>query len=484
MTHWTSFASINSPSGRARLPRRWRQGIGVDVLPRRRKGRRSLTTRLRRLFWSWWPWALASVLAVVDDRWGWACAAGLFAFVCYLVAPTESAPAYGLDHELAVESDSFLATLAGATGAPFTGGNQVAILNNGDEFYPAMLAAIRAATRSITIEAYIYWAGEIGRTFAHALADKARQGIKVKILLDAVGSSSIGTDILQILQDGRCQVAWYNTVHWYTIDRYNHRTHRKSLIVDGQVGFTGGAGIADHWVGRAQSPEHWRDVQVRIEGPAVMPLQTGFSQNWLKTTGELVSGPDYYPRCRQAGSLSVQTVMSSPVTGSSAVRVLHFLAIVCARRSVSIANPYFIPDEAAINTLTDATRRGVHVRILVSGAHNDSWLARHNSIALYGPLLKAGVEIFEYNRTMLHQKVMIVDGAWATIGTTNFDWRSFAHNEETSVSLTERTIVSQLSQDFDNDVAASTRVTLPDWQRRGALQRSRELVASILREQA
>jgi cardiolipin synthase A/B len=483
MAHSTSPASSHASRRPTRVPRRWRQGVGIGTLPRSRKGRASVATHARRVLWSWWPWSLISLAAIIDDRWGWAIGAALVAFVCYLLAPTEAPPVFGLDHEFAADSESFPATLTGATGAGFISGNQVTILNNGDEFYPAMLAAIRAATRSVTIEAYIYWAGEIGLTFANALADKARTGVPIKILLDAVGSSSIGSDILQVLQEGGCQVAWHNPVHWYTIHRYNHRTHRKSLVVDGTVGFTGGAGIADQWRGHAQSPEHWRDVQVRLEGPAVMPLQTGFAQNWLQNTGELVSGPDYFPSVPPAGAVAVQTVMSSPVTGSSTVRLLHYLAIVCARRSIAIANPYFIPDAAATEILIDARKRGVHVRVLVSGIRNDNWLARHNSIGLYGPLLRAGIEIVEYNRTMLHQKLMIVDGVWATIGTTNFDWRSFAHNEETSVSMIDRGLVSQLTHDFDIDVSAATPVTLHDWHRRGVVQRSRELVAAFLREQ-
>jgi cardiolipin synthase len=244
----------------------------------------------------------------------------------YLIAPVESPPRYGLDHEFGVDSPEFLPTLAGAVGIPFTRGNRIELLNNGDEFYPVMLRAIAAAQTSITIEAYLYWEGEIGRTFASALAERAKSGVRVKILLDAVGSSSIGASILEILESGGCQIAWYNPIKWYTLGRFNNRTHRKSLIIDGRVGFTGGAGIADQWLGHAQDREHWRDTQVRIEGPVVTPLQTGFAQNWLERTRELVSGPIYYP----------------------------------------------------------------------------DWLSRQNGTRLYGRLLQAGIEIYEYQTTLLH----------------------------------------------------------------------------------
>ena len=211
------------------------------------------------IFW-WWIWALAALVSLVRDEWGWAIGTGLTAVFTYLSWPTEIPPRFGLEHQFGVESEEFLTTMAGATGVPFLEGNRLEILNNGDEFFPAMLDTIDAAEFSITIEAYIYWAGEIGRKFAHALAAKAQAGVSVKILLDAIGSATIGDEILQILEKGKCQLSWYNPVRPYSLGRLNHRTHRKSLIIDGRIGFTGGAGIADHWLGHAQDKEHWRDI--------------------------------------------------------------------------------------------------------------------------------------------------------------------------------------------------------------------------------
>ena len=455
----------------------------IDPLRRPPKGLFSFWTRGRRLLWSWWPWLLACLFAVQERNWGWAFGTGAMAVVSYLIAPVESPPRYGLDHEFDVDSPEFLPTIAGATGVALTRGNRIELLNNGDEFYPVMLREIAAAKTSITIEAYIYWEGEIGRTFARALGERARAGVRVKILLDAVGSSSIGADILDILESGGCQIAWYNPIKWYSIGRFNNRTHRKSLIVDGRVGFTGGAGIADQWLGHAQDREHWRDTQIRIEGPAVTPLQTGFAQNWLERTMELVSGPMYYPEVEPAGPHMALTLMSTPVTGASTARTMYYLSIVCARRRIWLANPYFVPDAPAIDTLIDAKRRGVDIKIMVSGMNNDNWLSRYNSTRLYGRLLEAGIEIYEYQTTLLHQKTMVVDGVWATVGTTNFDSRSFAHNEESNVCFYDEKLVGRMEATFLEDLKACARVDLDEWRRRGTWTRGQEFVAAFFQEQ-
>ena len=455
-----------------------------DSRSRTPKGALTFWTRARRFLWSWWPWAIVSAWAIGNGRWGWAIGAAVMALVSYLIAPAAVPPRFGLDHEFCVDSPEFPATVAGASGGPFLEGNALEILNNGDAFYPPMLAAIRDADASITIEAYIYWAGEIGREFAEALAERAKSGIPVKILLDAIGSSTIGTEILDVLEKGGCHVAWYNPIRWYTLGRFNNRTHRKSLIIDGRIAFTGGAGIADHWRGNARGPDEWRDIQVRLEGPAVVPLQTGFAHNWQQTTGELVSGERYYPDIQPAGPLAVQTLLSSPEIGASSVRTMYYLSIVCARESIYIANPYFVPDPVAIETLIEAKRRGVDVRIMVSGIRNDNWLARYNSVRLFGRLLAAGIEIHEFNRTMLHQKTMVVDRWWVTVGTTNFDNRSFAHNEESNVCVFDRALAEQLHQVFLDDLGGCERVTMNAWSRRGAWSRAQEFVASFLQEQA
>jgi cardiolipin synthase A/B len=443
----------------------------------------SLWGRARRVIWTWWLWAGAAVGAAASGHRGYAIGFAATSVLTYLFTPSENAPTYGLAHEFPIDSTEFLSTIAGATDSPFFAGNRIDVLNNGVEFYPAMLEAITGARRSVTIEAYIYWGGEIGLRFAHALAERARAGVPIKILLDAVGSSSIGGEILEVMTSAGCEVEWYHPVFWYTVNRVNNRTHRKSLIVDGRIGFTGGAGIADHWLGDAEDPEHWRDIQIRVEGPAVTPLQTGFARNWLETTGELVSGDAYYPDGGRPGDLAAQSILSSPETGSSTVRILYYLSIACARESILIANPYFVPDHQAVRLLIDAKRRGVEVLVMVSGRHNDNSLARLNSRRLYGDLLAAGVEIYEYNRTMLHHKSMVCDSLWATVGTTNFDNRSFALNEENNVCIYDRAFATRMTEIFRRDVLACDRIELEAWRRRGVWARLCEFVASALKEQ-
>jgi cardiolipin synthase A/B len=469
-------------------------GAGTGNQPPQKKRRRRESARrkpraialwlsLRHLVWLGWLWVFGQAAKGSPKMWGIVAVLVLLTILAFLFTPTEDSPEYGLKHEFAIESEEFLPSITGVTDTPFLPGNKIEIFNNGDEFYPVMLKAIEQAKQSITIEAYIYWAGETGRLFAQTLANKARTGIPVKILLDAVGSATISDEIMDILKQGGCQVEWYHPVFWYTINRINNRTHRKSLIIDGRIGFTGGAGIADHWLGHAQDPQHWRDIQIRIEGPAVAPLQTAFIRNWLETTGEIVSGPEFFPPIEPSGKMAVQSILSSPETGSSTVRLLYYLSIVCARKSIFIANPYFIPDEQAIQILTSAKRRGVDVKIMVSGVHNDNLLARRNSTRLYGSLLAAGVEIYEYNQTMLHHKYMVCDGIWSTVGTTNFDNRSFALNDENNVCVYDREFAAQWEQIFHRDLPRCQKIELPQWQRRGLFVKASELVAALLKSQ-
>ncbi len=475
----------SNPSPFRHRPRTGRRSYRRAPDPRttKPKGISTLWTRVRRLIWSWWPWAALAVYHVSQDAWWWAFGTGLWAAVCSLSTPMEFPPQFGFDHGLKVGSPEFLDTMVGAAGVPFAPGNRLELLNNGDRFYPSMLSAVQNAEHSITIEAYIYWSGEIGMTFARALAERASKGVKVKILLDAVGSSSVGNDILGILRDGGCHVAWYNPIRWNKLRRLNNRTHRKSLIIDGRIGFTGGAGIADHWTGDAQDAQHWRDLQIRMEGPAVQPLQTGFAQNWLEATGELVTGHDFYPALVPVGKVALQTVMSSPETGASTVRVMYCLAISAACHSIEIANPYFVPDHLAIDLFRDAVKRGVRVRVMVAGARNDAVTARLNSIRLYGALLEAGVELLEYNRTMMHHKTMVVDGLWATVGTTNFDNRSFAHNEENNICLCDEAFSHQLNEMFAADVKACEPVNLETWRSRPLLDKAMQGLASFVQDQ-
>jgi len=433
--------------------------------------------------WLWQPWALLTGWFLIDDRYYWAAGMLAIAIVAYVLRPAERPPRLGLDHIDPAGSAAFLDTVAGVTGATFTPGNAVTILNNGDEFFPAMLEAIRGARDSVCIEQYIFWEGQTAEQFCEALAERARAGVPVKLLLDSVGSATIGERAYESLTSAGCEVAWYTPIHWYTIGRFNNRTHRKTLVVDGTIGFTGGAGIADHWRGNATPPDQWRDMMFRIEGPAVAILLSGFAQNWLRTTEEIIQGAEYFPAVAPAGSLAMQVLHSSPDAGASSARLMYYLAIVAARRRIDIVNPYFVPDETAIETLIEAVARGVQVRVLVSGLHNDNWLARQNSRRLYGVLMKGGVKLFEYDLSMLHQKVMLVDGCWSTVGTSNFDNRSFAHNEETTLCVCDTGFAAALTAVIDEDLASSQPVAPEAWRHRGWLARVQEQVASLLKEQ-
>ena len=357
------------------------------------------------------------------------------------------------------------------------------ILQNGDEFYPAMLTAIESAQRSITMEQYIFWDGKVGRRFAEAFAQKAREGVPAKLLLDAIGSSTLGHEIFRILEAGGCELAWFRPIHWYTLSRANHRTHRKSLIVDGAVAFTGGAGIADHWLGTARNEHEWRDVQIRVEGPAALAQQSGFARNWLEATGEILHGSKFFSSPKMPGQVEVQTILSSSGEGASAAGTMYLIALQCAREYIYIANPYFIPDIRTIEMLADACGRGVNVKLMLSGERNDTWWARQNSLRLYGKLLGAGIEIYEFLPAMLHQKTMMVDGVWATVGTTNFDNRSFSLSEETNVCFHDHSLVKVLTETFLHNLARCRRIALGDWRRRGAYQKVKELLASLIEDQ-
>jgi cardiolipin synthase len=401
----------------------------------------------------------------------------------YHTSPSVHPAFYALEPGIDTASAEFRTTMSGMTGMPLVDGNRVSIYNNGDEFYPAMLDAIESAQCSITMEQHIFWSGQIGRRFAEAFSEKARHGIPVKLLVDAFGSAMLGDEILKILGDGGCQLAWFRPIHWYTADRANRRTHRKSLIVDGRIAFTGGAGLADQWLGSGEDEREWRDVQVSVEGPAALVQQTGFAQNWLVTTGDILSGHDFFPVPQPVGNVQVQTILSSPSAGAGAAGTMYLIAVQCARSYLYIANPYFIPDSRVISLLASASRRGITVKLMVAGKRNDTWWARQNSLRLYGTLLEAGVEIYEFQPTMLHQKTMVVDGVWATVGTANFDNRSFTLSEETNVCFHDEALVEQLRGIFVEDLLRCEKIELSEWRRRGLWQRTKERLASLIEDQ-
>lgn len=466
-----------------RVPKEQLYRLSPRRLKPQRLGRLERWDHLRRAIRTWWVWLALAIAARIGEHWILAAIAGIVSFIFYHTTPRSHPAVYALETDLDVESPGFPITMAGMTGMPLVPGNQVTLFNNGDEFFPAMLEAVESAKHSVTMEQYIFWDGHVGRRFAEAFAQKARTGIPVKLLLDGIGSSTLGEQVLTILEAGGCQLAWFRPIHWYTMNRSIHRDHRKSVIVDGKIAFTGGAGLADHWLGKARNARSWRDVMIRVEGPAALAQQSGFAQNWLQCTGEILTGHDYFPVPTPAGNVNVQTIVSSPFEGTGTAGTMHLIALQCARRHLYIANPYFIPDSRMIEMLGRACSRGVTVKLMVAGKHNDTWWARQNSVRLYGKLLEAGVEIFEFQPTMLHQKILIVDDAWASVGTANFDNRSLSLNDETNVCFHDRALVTSLHEAFAADLERCHRVRMASWKRRGFWQRAGEQFASLIEDQ-
>lgn len=383
----------------------------------------------------------------------------------------------------AVTDPQFLRSMGNLLGPSLQEGNRIDGLRNGREIFPAMLDAIRQARRTITFETYIYWSGEIGREFAEALAERSRAGVKVHVLLDWIGTAKMDAELLQLLAESGVQVRKYHPLRWYTLGRINNRTHRKLLVVDGQVGFTGGVGIADKWMGDAEDEDHWRDSHYRLEGPAVAQMQSAFLDNWMKTEGEVLHGEEYFPPLSAVGDCRAQVFRSAPNEGSESVRLMYLLSIASARRNVRIAASYFVPDDLSVETIVAARKRGVHIEIIVPGDKIDTEITRKASRSRWGPLLAEGVEIYEYRPTMYHCKVMIVDDVWVSVGSTNFDNRSFRLNDEANLNVYDRDFASGQIEDFDADRARAERITLEMWRRRPLGERVIEHLAGLLRSQ-
>ena len=371
-----------------------------------------------------------------------------------------------IEHRYDVSDPAFLRSMGILLGPPLAPGNRIDTLLNGDEIFPAMLAAIRSAKKSVDFETYIYWSGDIGKKFADALAERAQAGVHVHVLVDWAGSKKMERDYFNELGRAGAVVMRYHQPAWFRFRHVNERTHRKILVVDGTVGFTGGVGIADEWTGHAQDPAHWRDTHYRIEGPAVSQLQATFLDNWIQAAGEVLHGDDYFPAVPATGPFPAQMVKSSINGGAESIELMYLLSIAAAARSIDLEMAYFIPDQLAIDQLVAAARRGVRIRILVPGEHTDSHFVRAASRAHWARLLNAGVEIYEYGPTMYHCKVMVVDGLWTSVGSTNFDTRSFRLNEEANLNVYDEHFAARQRSDFERDLANAHRVTLAEYEGR------------------
>lgn len=362
-------------------------------------------------------------------------------------------------------------------------GNRIKALNNGDEIFPAMLEAIGTAQRTITFETYIYWSGQIGERLEEALIERARADVRVHVMLDFVGCDRISPRLVERMQGAGIEVERYHSVRWYTLGRLNDRTHRKVLIVDGRIGFTGGVGIADQWLGHAQDPAHWRDMHFRLTGAVVAQMQAAFLDNWIKTTGHVLHGDGYFPQIEPCGDQEMQMFTSSPEGGSDSMRLMNLTAITAAERSIDIEAAYFVPDRLMVRELVAARRRGVQLRLIVPGGHIDSKVVGIASKEGWGPLLESGVEIYLYRPTMLHCKMLIFDEYMVAVGSTNFDMRSFELNDEASLNVYDEQFAREMTAVFELDLESSSRYTLEHWQNRSWRERFDELVLVPLRSQ-
>lgn len=388
-----------------------------------------------------------------------------------------------VEHRYATDDPRFRHELSTLLGPPIIGGNRVENFENGEEIFPAMLAAIRGAQHSINFETYIYWSGDIGREFADALIERAQNKVAVHVLVDWVGSQKMDEVLVHRMTQAGIRVERYHPLHWYHLVRMNNRTHRKLLVVDGKVGFTGGVGIADQWEGDAQDEKHWRDSHYRIEGPAVAQMQAAFMDNWIKATGHVLRGDAYFPSLKPVGDAAAQVFTSSPTGGADSMLLMYLLAISSAVKTIDLSASYFVPDDLTIRVLSDALKRGVRVRIIVPGEDIDTEIVRKASRASWGQLLATGAQIYEYQPTMFHCKTLIVDGLLVSVGSTNIDTRSFRLNDEANLNVYDAAFAGELTEVFEQDLKRTKQITLESWLHRPLGEKIVENAAAALSSQ-
>lgn len=385
--------------------------------------------------------------------------------------------------EYALHDPQYQRALGAMLGPPIADGNRFEAFQNGDKIFPPMLAAIRSAKQSITFETYIYWSGDIGRAFADALSERARAGVKVHVLLDWVGSAKVDADFIREMETAGVEIRKFHKPSWYDIARMNNRTHRKLLVVDGRIGFTGGVGIAPEWTGNAQDPAHWRDSHYQVEGPVVAQMQAVFMDNWIKVSGDVLHGERYFPPLPPVGNGRAQMFSSSPSGGSESMHLMYLLSIAAATKTIDLSSAYFVPDDLTVGALVAALHRGVRVRIVTPGPIIDSQTVRRASRAAWGPLLEAGAQISEYQPTMYHCKVFLVDGLLVSVGSTNFDNRSFRLNDEANLNIYDEAFAAAQTVQFEADLAQSKRLSYEGWKDRPLLEKAWEHLAAVLSPQ-
>jgi cardiolipin synthase A/B len=384
-----------------------------------------------------------------------------------------------------LESEDFLCVLEAITDSKIHHHGRVEVLTNGEVFYEAELEAIRSAKESVNIEAYIFQKGELTKKFVEALTERARAGVKVRMVLDAIGCFATWDSYFTELRAAGGRVCWYHPLRLFTLARFNNRTHREIIVVDGRVGFIGGAGFADHWYKNLGKNPRWRDTMFRIEGEMVASIQAGFIENWLESSGEILTGRCYFPPNEAKDRMDAIVVDSSPSTGGSTrARILYQTMLASAQKTIHITTPYFLPDRSARAEMLRAIhKRGVEIKIIVPGKHSDHLLTRRSSRRLFGDLLKAGAKIYEYEKAMIHAKTMMIDDLWSVVGSTNFDNRSFGLNDEINLAARDTELTARLMEDFATDLTASHEVSYEEWRHRSIFERMHEWLGWVLERQ-
>jgi cardiolipin synthase len=422
----------------------------------------------------------------VNRKWPAAIALGALAWYASdsLRHRREGGHGYRLAEEVDVASEGFLRATEAITGAPVSYGNDVELLINGDNIFPAFLETISGAEQTINLLTYVYWTGDIASDVAEALCTKASEGVKCNVLLDAVGAYKMNSSLIERLEKAGVRVHRFRPMKPYAIKRVTNRTHRKILVADGRVGMIGGVGIADEWTGNAHDPDHWRDTHVRVRGPVVRGLQGAFAENWLEATGEVLAGDAYLPELDPVnGGGAMQVMRSSAGVGDTDAEALYYLAVASARKSLALTSAYFAPRPAFTEALVEAAQRGVQVRIVVPGPHIDKRVVREAGRSSYERLHQGWVRIFEYQPTMMHAKSLVVDEVWSSIGSVNFDNRSFQLNDEATLCVWSREFAARLLEVFEADVEQSKEMRAAAWKQRSLAQRAKEESSRLLRRE-
>jgi cardiolipin synthase len=401
---------------------------------------------------------------------------------CLFVIRRHTIP-YRIEHSFSVSNPEFIGSALALSDPVLVPGNKIELLQNGDEYFPAMLAAIRSARKTINFEAYILYSDKIGWKFRDALIERAQGGVEVRVLFDGIGSSwHLNNSDIERLKKSGCKFSYYHPTHSWRVDRTNRRSHRRILVIDGKVAFTGAIGFAEKWSGHAQDPKHWRDVQMRVEGPLVARMQAAFQEHWVKTFGEALSGAGQFPELPESGNLKAQVVLSRSFS-MAPIPLLQAVAFSAAEKRIWITNAYCTPTDDQADLLVKAVKRHVDVRLIVPGKNDDQPLTKSAGRAAYGRMLEGGVKIFEYQPTMIHEKAMVIDGMFSLIGSSNLDPRSSEINEELDIAVYDRDFGRTLEKVFEEDLKHSTEYTLRQFQNRSLWERTTEWLMLPFRSQ-